>query len=110
MTRQTTSRTRKLYAPSGSVRGKARRRARRGRPPIHFEPWTKATVVLLDRQIRFLDRLAGTIRRRTGAPISRAQLIRGFVEAVADAGIDFRSARSEADVRAALLARLARIG
>lgn len=81
---------------------------RRGRPPIHGEAWTKATVVLFNRQIVFLDRLAANIRAQSGAAISRAQLIRSLIDALADADIDLTAATSEADLKATLLARLGR--
>ena len=79
-----------------------------GRPPVHDEAWTKVTVVLFNRQIVFLDRLAANIRAHSGAAISRAQLIRALVDAVADADIDLTAATSEADLKATLLARLGR--
>lgn len=79
-----------------------------GRPPIHDEAWTKVTVVLFNRQIVFLDRLAASIRAQSGAAISRAQLIRSLVDAVADADIDLTTSRSEVDLKATLLARLGR--
>ncbi len=81
---------------------------RPGRPPIHEEAWTKVTVVLFNRQIVFLDRLAANIRAQSGAAISRAQLIRALLDAVADADVDLTSATSEADLKATLLARLGR--
>ena len=81
---------------------------RPGRPPVHDEAWTKVTVVLFNRQIVFLDRLAASIRAQSGAAISRAQLIRALVDAVADADIDLTSATSEADLKTTLLARLGR--
>ena len=81
-------------------------RRRPGRPPIHDEAWTKVTVVLFDRQIAFLDQLAGTIRGNTGATLSRAQIIRAFVDSIRDAGVDVTSATSEADLRAVVTARL----
>lgn len=79
-----------------------------GRPPVHDEAWTKVTVVLFNRQIVFLDRLAANIRAQNGAAISRAQLIRALLDAVTDADLDLTSARSEADLKATLLARLGR--
>ena len=79
-----------------------------GRPPVHDEAWTKVTVVLFNRQIVFLDRLAASIRARNGSAISRAQLIRALLDAVADADVDLTSSTSEADLKAALLARLGR--
>ena len=81
---------------------------RPGRPPVHEEAWTKVTVVLFNRQIVFLDRLAANIRAQSGAAISRAQLIRALVDAAADADIDLTRATSEADLKMTLLARLGR--
>ena len=63
-------------------------RRRPGRPRVHAESWTKATVVLFDRQIAFLDKLAAGIREKSGVPISRAQLIRALIDAVAESDID----------------------
>jgi hypothetical protein len=79
-----------------------------GRPPVHDEAWTKVTVVLFNRQIVFLDRLAANIRAQSGAAISRAQLIRALLDAVADADVDLTAATSETDLKAAILARLGR--
>ena len=45
-------------------------------------------MVLFNRQIVFLDRLAANIRAQSGAAISRAQLIRALLDAVADADVD----------------------
>ena len=81
---------------------------RPGRPPVHDEAWTKVTVVLFNRQIVFLDRLAANIRAQSGAAISRAQLLRSLVDAVADADIDLTAATSEADLKTTLLSRLGR--
>ena len=88
-------------APSEGKRGP-------GRPPVHDEAWTKVTVVLFNRQIVFLDRLAANIRAQSGAAISRAQLIRALVDALSDGDIDLTTARSEQDLKATLLARLGR--
>ena len=81
---------------------------RPGRPPTHEEAWTKVTVVLFNRQIVFLDRLAANIRAQSGAAISRAQLLRSLVDAVADADIDLTTSTSEADLKTTILARLGR--
>jgi hypothetical protein len=81
---------------------------RPGRPPVHDEAWTKVTVVLFNRQIVFLDRLAANIRAQNGAAISRAQLLRSLVDAIADADIDLTAATSEADLKTTILARLGR--
>src|SRR5512134_3708588 len=79
---------------------------RPGRPPVHDEAWTKVTVVLFNRQIVFLDRLAANIRAQSGAAISRAQLIRALVDGVSGGDVDLTGARSEADLKAPILERL----
>ena len=96
----------KAESPALSKRPAARRRP--GRPPVHDEAWTKVTVVLFNRQIVFLDRMAANIRAHSGAAISRAQLIRSVVDAISDSDIDLTSARSEADLKSAILSRLGR--
>ena len=70
-----------------------------GRPPVHAEAYTKATVVLLNRQIVFLDRLSADIRAANGAAVKRAEIIRGLIDALAESGEDLRDVRSEADVK-----------
>jgi hypothetical protein len=89
-------------------RGRPQQGRRRGRPPVHDEAWTKVTVVLFNRQIVFLDRLAANIRARSAAAISRAQLIRALLDAVAEGDVDLTTATSEADLKATILARLGR--
>ncbi len=79
---------------------------RPGRPRVHHESWTKATVVLFDRQIAFLDKLAANIRAKSGVPISRAQLIRALLDAVAESDLDLTLARSEEDLKKTIFARL----
>lgn len=92
---------------AATKRGSVPRR-KPGRPAVHDEAWTKVTVVLFNRQIVFLDRLSANIRAHSGAAISRAQLIRALVDAVAASDIELTAATSEADLRATLLARLGR--
>src|SRR3954468_7919404 len=86
--------------------GRPQQGRRPGRPPVHDEAWTKVTVVLFNRQIVFLDRLAANIRAQSGAAIRRAQLIRALLDAVADADVDLTAATSENDLKATILARL----
>ncbi len=92
-----------ILAPTGRT---AAAKRKPGRPPVHDEAWTKVTVVLFNRQIVFLDRLAANIRAQSGAAISRAQLIRALLDAVADADVDLTSATSENDLKATILGRL----
>ena len=92
-----------IFAPT---RRAAAGRRKPGRPPVHEEAWTKVTVVLFNRQIVFLDRLAANIRAQSGAAISRAQLIRALLDAVADADVDLTTATSEMDLKTTILSRL----
>ena len=92
-----------IFAPT---RRTATGRRKPGRPPVHDEAWTKVTVVLFNRQIVFLDRLAANIRAQSGAAISRAQLIRALLDAVADADVDLTAATSENDLKTTILDRL----
>ena len=105
--RKTTKVSQDIFAPTRPG-GRPHTGRRPGRPPVHDEAWTKVTVVLFNRQIVFLDRLAANIRAQSGAAISRAQLIRALLDAVADADIDLTSATSEADLKTTILARLGR--
>jgi hypothetical protein len=80
---------------------------RRGRPPVHTERWSKVSVVLFDRQIVHLDRLATDIRSGSGKVLNRAEIIRGLIDGLIDSGMDITAAGSEADVRARVAGRLA---
>ena len=61
---------------------------------MHTEPWAKITVVLLDRHVAYLDRIAIDIRLKHGKAISRAEIIRGLIEAAFQSGIDLSQAES----------------
>jgi len=69
-------------------------KSNRGRPIVHTEPWAKITVVLLDRHVAYLDRLAIDIRLKHGKAISRAEIIRGLIEASFQSGTDLSQADS----------------
>lgn len=81
---------------------------RRGRPPSHAERWTKVTVVLMDRQIVFLDRLIADIRAANGSSIGRANLIRALIDSLAASDLDLTNSRSERDLIRVLAERLRR--
>jgi hypothetical protein len=74
-----------------------------GRPPTHAEAYSKATVVLLNRQIVFLDRLSADIRARSGSVVKRAEIIRALIDAFAESGQDARDVRSESDLKRLIL-------
>lgn len=77
-----------------------------GRPPIHSETWSKVSVVLFDRQIHHLDRLAIEIRGKTGKVLNRAEIIRALIDGMIDSGMDITAAASESDLRARVARRL----
>jgi len=106
-TRKSTKTSADIFTPTRPG-GRPQQGRRPGRPPVHDEAWTKVTVVLFNRQIVFLDRLAANIRAQSGAAISRAQLIRALLDAVAEGDVDLTAATSEADLKASILARLGR--
>src|SRR5436309_1538118 len=74
-------------------------RARRGRPLVHRESWSKVSVVLMDRQIARLDRFVSGIHRATGAILTRAGVIRALVDGVIGSGLDISTVSSEFDLR-----------
>ncbi len=65
-------------------------------------------VVLLDRQIAYLDHLAADIRLQTGAVVKRTEIIRALVDAAQQSDIDFSQVTSEADLREMIVRRLSR--
>ncbi len=77
-----------------------------GRPPVHDEPWKKATVVLFKRQIFYLDQLALEIRTTTGNTISRAAIIRALIDALEISNVDLTKITSEAEMKAILVENL----
>jgi hypothetical protein len=81
-------------------------KAGRGRPPVHQETWSKVSVVLFDRQIVHLDRLATDIRGKCGKVINRAEIIRALIDGLIDSGMDITGSATEADLRARVARRL----
>jgi hypothetical protein len=83
-----------------------KRRAGRGRPPVHSETWSKVSVVLFDRQILHLDRLATDIRGKSGKVLNRAEIIRALIDGLIDSRMDITATGSEADLRGRIARRL----
>lgn len=77
----------------------------RGRP-AGTESWRRVTVVLYDRQIVSLDKLSTAIREESRAAISRAEIIRGVLDAFLESGGDFSHVQSEYELKEAVLERL----
>src|SRR5262245_5416627 len=92
------------------VRPKPLRHARAnhgpGRPPVHVESWSKVSVVLFDRQIVHLDRLATGLRDKNGKGFNRAEIIRALIDGLLDRGMDISGTASESDLRARVARRL----
>ncbi|MEA2337770.1 MAG: hypothetical protein QOE82_1777 [Thermoanaerobaculia bacterium] len=63
------------------------------RPGSQPDTWAKITVVLLDRHVAYLDRIAVDIRLQHGFAISRAELIRSLIEAAAQSGLVLSDAK-----------------
>ena len=85
---------------------RSRPKAARGRPPVHQESWSKVSVVMFDRQIVHLDRLATDIRGRSGKVLNRAEIIRALIDGLIDSGMDVTGTGSEADLRGRVARRL----
>jgi hypothetical protein len=81
-------------------------RAGPGRPPVHSETWSKVSVVLFDRQILHLDRLATSVRGKGGKLLNRAEIIRALIDGLIDSGMDITGSASEKDLRARVARRL----
>src|SRR5262245_36755434 len=77
-----------------------------GRPPVHAEAWSKVSVVLFDRQVLQLARLATNARGKNGKILNRAEIIRALIDGLIDSGMDITSTSSEADLRARVARRL----
>jgi hypothetical protein len=63
-------------------------------------------VVLFDRQVTQLGRLAAANRGKTGKPLNRAEIIRALIDGLIDSGMDIGSAESERDLRGRVARRL----
>ena len=78
---------------------------------MHQETWSKVSVVLFDRQVLHLDRLAVTnrgkdVRGKKTKPLNRAEIIRALIDGLLDSGMDITGSVSEADLRARVARRL----
>ena len=84
----------------------ARPRAKRGRPRTHREAWTKVSVVMFERQVQELDRLTTAIRRKTGANLTRAEVIRALLDALSESRLDVTTVLSGAQLKRLLAQKL----
>lgn len=72
---------------------------RRGRPRVHAEPWTKVSVVLLNRQIVGLDRLVADIRAQNRTALNRAGIVRALIDGLLDRAVKTPLIGSEAELQ-----------
>ena len=86
----------------------ARPRRKRGRPRTHREAWTKVSVVMFERQVLELDRLTTVIRSKTGAHLTRAEVIRALLDALTESRLDVTSVDSGAQLKRLLIQKLNR--
>jgi len=70
-----------------------------GRPVTHLEGWSRVTIVLMNRQIVYLDRLSADIRARTGAVVKRTEIIRALIDSLSESSVDLTTVRTEADLK-----------
>jgi hypothetical protein len=83
-----------------------RPRAKRGRPRTHREAWTKVSVVMFERQVLELDRLTTAIRSKTGANLTRAEVIRALLDALSESRLDVTTVLSGAQLKRLLSQKL----
>jgi len=89
----------KWMATRTTRRPVVRPRATRGRPRTHREAWTKVSVVMFERQVLELDHLTATIRSKTGANLTRAEIIRALLDALTESRLDATSITSGAQLK-----------
>ena len=83
-----------------------RPQAKRGRPRTHREAWTKVSVVMFERQVLELDRLTAAIRTKTGANLTRAEVIRALLDALSESRLDVTTVLSGAQLKRLLSQKL----
>jgi 3-methyladenine DNA glycosylase/8-oxoguanine DNA glycosylase len=87
---------------------------KQGAGPKAAEQTVKVTVILTNRQVVFLDRLAADVREKCGAALQRAEVIRALVDALAESRLDLSAVdltdpdTRESNLKALFAARLKR--
>ena len=66
----------------------------------------KTTLMLSNLHTAWLDEVAVTIRRRTGAAIPRSAIVRAMITAISQAELSLSDCNSEQAIRAKILSRL----
>jgi hypothetical protein len=79
-----------------------------GRQVVHTEPWTKVTLVMLDRDVAYVDVVTVLIRLRHHRAMSRAEILRGLIEFMKRSLIDFSRFATAAEMTEYLAAHFRR--
>lgn len=83
-----------------------RPRPKRGRPRTHREAWTKVSVVMFERQVLEIDRLTAAIRAKTGASLTRAEIIRSLLDGLNESRLDVTTVVSGAQMKRLIAQKL----
>lgn len=77
-----------------------------GRPRVLEETPKKISMLLLNRQIVFLDGIALEIRQQHQKPVNRTEIVRALIDALEQSSLDVTGADTEAKIRELLIKRL----
>lgn len=81
-----------------------------GRPIVHTEPYSKISVVMAEHHVNFLDLVTLCIRaKHPGRAVSRAEIVRAFIEFMKQSGIDFAQFSNADEMTEYLVAYFRRI-
>jgi len=73
---------------------------------VHREAWTRVSIILFERQVLALDRLTTSIRSKTGAALTRAEVIRALLDSLHQSRLDVTTVASGADLKRLLVQKL----
>lgn len=81
---------------------------RKGRGVTHKEPIFKSPITFTLQNITFLDQLSIEVRRNTGFALDRGKMIRAFLTALEESGLDLSHVSSEKEITRILTKKLGR--
>jgi len=79
-----------------------------GRPKVHTDEVLKTVLTIKKDQLIWLDQLSLDVRASYGSIIDRGLLIRAFISAVMESGLDFGKIENEEDAKDILMKKLKR--
>lgn len=77
-----------------------------GRPKVHTDETLKTVITIRKSQLLWLDKLALEVREKSDQIIDRGLLIRAFIDAVLESGIDLSEITSENDAKDIIVKKL----